>query len=662
MNKPTRDPLTRPRVSVVIPSYNHARFLHETIGSVLGQTLESLELIIVDDGSRDESWSIIEQHAARDPRVIAQRQPNAGAHAAINAGLQRANGEFLAILNSDDRYHPQRLATLCALAEEGGGLNFISTGQRLIDEHGQPFASHPWLQEYERMLASADRHGLLAALLERNFTVSTSNFFMRRSLWQALGPIRPLRYNMDWDYALRAIQLDPQRFAWRHDLPLWDYRLHGRNTILGGLPNSAIEANHLIYRSLQQGFQVPAPAMAGLRRHYRLIRHQQVTAAANSRDQWWEPRLHEAHEGWARTRAESDATHARLGEALTALGETRNEVIALRQELDAVYASRSYRWGRRITAPLRWARRLVGTAPPAHDADAASLATLASDPSPARPQRPARYAKPAYRVLPLRSAGETQPAPQTVAVHLHVHYTDLLPELLDDVAQIPGEFDLFVTTTQPAAAVAAEVQSRFASARVWQTPNQGKDIGPFIDALNRHRLDAYDLVLKLHGKKSRNDEGYLRAIRGLFGADLIDGDDWRRRLIDPIAGSSERIRQIWQCFARDPELKMVGAARFICEAPDADAAAYAQLCERLGVTQGIRFFGGTMFWIRGSTLAAFLQAGVTLDDFSPEKAQNVEGTLEHGCERVFGAVAVSDGGYLGGVEDLAGAPVQSAGN
>src|SRR5690606_31152125 len=118
-----------------------------------------------------------------------------------------------------------------------------------------------------------------------------------------------------------------------------------------------------------------------------------------------------------------------------------------------VYASRSYRWGRRITAPLRWARSLVGTAPPAHDADAASPATPASDPSPARPQRPARYAKPAYRVLPLRSAGETQPAPQTVAVHLHVHYTDLLPELLDDVAQIPGEFDLFVTTTQPAAAV-----------------------------------------------------------------------------------------------------------------------------------------------------------------------------------------------------------------
>src|SRR5690606_37151631 len=126
------------------------------------------------------------------------------------------------------------------------------------------------------MLESAASNGLWATLLERNFTVSTSNFFMRRRLWQALGPIRPLHYNMDWDYALRAIQLDPQRFAWRHDLPLWDYRLHGRNTILGGLPNSAIEANHLIYRSLQQGFQVPAPAMAGLRRHYRLIRHQHV--------------------------------------------------------------------------------------------------------------------------------------------------------------------------------------------------------------------------------------------------------------------------------------------------------------------------------------------------------------------------------------------------
>lgn len=660
-----------PRVSVVIPSYNHERFLCETIASVLNQTLESLELIIVDDGSRDSSWQIIERMAGQDTRIRAYRQQNAGAHAAINAGLAHARGTYLAILNSDDRYHPERLATLCTLAEQGNGLDFICTGQRLIDDTGAPYETHPWLLEYARMVEAVQRHGLRAALLERNFTISTSNFFMRRSLWHALGPIRPLRYNMDWDYALRALQRDPQRFAWRHDLMLWEYRMHGYNTILGGLPESAIEANYLVYRSLSHDYGVPRQAIAGLRRHHRLIRHQQVAETATERDQWWESRLQAAHEGWARTREESDAIHARLGETLTELGETRaalhetrQEAAALRQELAAVYASRSYRWGRRLTAPLRWLRdatqpaRGRHTSVPAPPSDSAAATGGTATPASAHA---ANDARPPYRLLALPAAEPTGSTPR-VAVHIHVHYTELLAELLDAAAHIPERFDLFVTTTQPGDTVAAAVNTRFPNAHVWQTPNQGKDIGPFIDALHRHRLDTYDLVLKLHGKKSRNDSNYLAAVRGLFGNDIADGDDWRRKLIAPIAGNPERIRQIWRAFAEDPALGMVGAAKFICEAPDADPAAYARLCDRLGVTHGIRFIGGTMFWIRGSALAPFLSAGISLDDFDPAYAANVEATLEHGCERVLGALATRSGGYIGGVEDLpaAAAPVQSA--
>lgn len=667
---------TRPIVSVVIPSYNHARFLPETIASVLNQTLGELELIIIDDGSRDNSWDIIQQHAAQDSRIVAHRQANAGAHAAINAGLALARGEFLAILNSDDRYHPERLATLSRLANEGSGLDFLCTGQQLVDDTGAPIDDHPWLQEYARMLNSARCDGLLAALLERNFTVSTSNFFIRRALWQALGPIRPLRYNMDWDYALRALLRDPARFTWRHDLKLWDYRLHGENTILGGLPRSAIEANHLIYRSLKQSGKVPASAIAGLRRHYRLIRRQQVSAIANARDQWWEPRVQEAHAGWQRAREESDATHARLGATLTELGQTREqlwqtqaELSQVRQELAAVYASRSYRWGRCITAPLRWLRARLSPAAAPQGLPATASTPLPPAGRPAAQTEPGSHAPsapilprvPPYRVLDLPAVAEQTPPTPSVAVHLHVHYTELLDELLDAVANIPGDFRLFVTTTQAADPVAATVHARFPQAQVWQTPNQGKDIGPFIDALCRHRLDQYALVLKLHGKKSRNQPGYLQAVRALFGNDIADGDDWRRKLVAPIAGNPQRILQIWQAFENDPELGMVGAARFICQAPDADPDAYRRLCQRLNVTEGLRFFGGTMFWIRGSALRTLLDAGLSMDDFDPARARNVEGTLEHGLERAFGAVAAGATGYLGGVEDLP-SPVQSCGS
>ena len=608
-----------PLVSVVIPSYNHARYLPEAIASVLSQRDVALELIIIDDGSRDESWALIEQAARQDSRIRAHRQENQGAHAAISRGLALGEGRFLTILNSDDRYSPGRLATLAALADAGEGLDFIATGLTLIDEAGARIPDHPWLDEYRRMVAGAHRTGLWPALLERNFTVSTSNFFLRRSLWQALGPLRPLRYNMDWDFALRAWEHDPARFAWRDDLVLWEYRLHGHNTILGGLPTSAIEANHLLYGVMRRHYGVPGTALAGLRRHHRLIRHQQVARIAHARDTEWDARLQaaldqvrEAHAGWARTR---DAHEAALA------------------QLAALQASRSYRLGRALTAPARWLRQR-------RPARAAGIPT----------PPPAAGALPAYREIAL-PAPLQGPVPR-VAVHLHLHYPDLADELMREILHLPQPFDLFVTTTRPAGELRARIQADCPDARVWETPNQGKDIGPFVDALVRYRLDRYDLVLKLHGKKSRNQPGYLQVIRQLFGPDIQDGDDWRRKLIRPLAGSRDRVLRIYRAFAEDPGIGAAGAARFICTAPDADAAAYNALCRRLGIPDGVRFFAGTMFWIRGSALTPMLDAGMTQADFGVAPQGQVEGSLEHACERVFGPLATAGGRYLAGLADL----------
>ncbi len=649
-----------PRVSVVIPSYNHERYLQDTMDSVLSQQGVDLELVIIDDGSRDGSWQLIQEAASRDSRVRAFAQANQGAHAAINAGLQACRGEFLAILNSDDRYQPGRLATLVELAQAGQGLDFIATGLRLINDASQPVLQAPWLDEYQRMRDTAREEGLWAALLERNFTVSTSNFFMRRSLYEALGPIRPLRYNMDWDYALRAYLHGPERFAWRDELVLLDYRLHGSNTILGGLPVSAIEANHLLYRSLKQRYGVPGSAVASLRRHYRLIRLQQVSKVAQERDTRWEAELQRAHAGWAATRDENDQVHARLGDTLTQLGvartawgEARKELDETRHELAQVLASRSYRIGRKVTAPVRWLKARMRK-------DAPAAATFAGTPqSSDLPQaegsdgQSAQHPAPLYRPVVLPTAAEPPvTALPRVAAHLHVHHLDLLDELLDAVGNLPAPFDLFVTTTNSLDTVQPQVLTRFPGAQVWQPANQGKDVGPFIDALNKYRLDQYDLVLKLHGKKSQNHPNYLAAVRGLFGKDIRDGDDWRRKLIAPLAGSPQRVAQVYQAFADDAQLGMAGAARFICRAPDADPAAYAALCERLGVSDQILFFGGTMFWIRGAALAPLLDAGLTLDGFDDRHAASVEGTLEHGCERVFGALAARAGGHLGGLDDL----------
>lgn len=89
-------------VSVVMPVYNAQATMVRSIDSVLAQTHRQLELILVDDGSRDGSAAIMDAYAARDTRVVAVRQPNGGVAAARNRGLQEARGTHVAFLDSDD--------------------------------------------------------------------------------------------------------------------------------------------------------------------------------------------------------------------------------------------------------------------------------------------------------------------------------------------------------------------------------------------------------------------------------------------------------------------------------------------------------------------------------------------------------------------------------
>ena len=101
----------QPKVSVIMPVYNTERYLRQCLDSVLGQTLREIEVICVDDGSRDSSVQILQEYAARDPRVTVLQQANAGAGAARNKGLAAAAGEYLSVLDSDDFSEPDMLET-----------------------------------------------------------------------------------------------------------------------------------------------------------------------------------------------------------------------------------------------------------------------------------------------------------------------------------------------------------------------------------------------------------------------------------------------------------------------------------------------------------------------------------------------------------------------
>ena len=108
--------MSAPLVSVVIPAYNHERYVGAAIESVLEQTYSNFELIVVDDGSTDRTADIIKKYS--DKRISYYYQENQDAYNTINRGISLARGQFIAILNSDDIYHKKRLETLLSACSD----------------------------------------------------------------------------------------------------------------------------------------------------------------------------------------------------------------------------------------------------------------------------------------------------------------------------------------------------------------------------------------------------------------------------------------------------------------------------------------------------------------------------------------------------------------
>jgi glycosyltransferase involved in cell wall biosynthesis len=221
-----------PIVSIVIPSYNHAQYIEAAIRSVLQQTLQDIELIVIDDGSKDDSPTLLA--AINDPRMQVLFQENRGAHATINRGLKIARGKYLAILNSDDEYMPTRLEVAVAELERNPDSGFVSTWIELIDDEGRSLGVKrgwenmlPWpIPQPSGALKALNEFNL--NLLASNFISTTSNIVMRSELFDEVGEFRNLRFVHDWDFCLRAVSTQNAMLIPK---PLMKYRVHGTNTI-----------------------------------------------------------------------------------------------------------------------------------------------------------------------------------------------------------------------------------------------------------------------------------------------------------------------------------------------------------------------------------------------------------------------------------------------
>jgi glycosyltransferase involved in cell wall biosynthesis len=219
------------RISVVIPAYNHERFIGAAVDSVLNQTWENLELIVVDDGSTDETGTIVKAYT--DPRLTYYYQENQDAFNTINRGMGLAKGEYITILNSDDIYAQDRLEKLVA-HQQASNAACLFTDVMPISDAGTVFTDpefgwNSWHRKNRDWYFACE--DLYTAFLKGNFMVTTSNLFMTTEAVQRVGKFCSLRYLHDYDYIFRMMLAFPDQVHYVADEQLLYYRIHDGNTL-----------------------------------------------------------------------------------------------------------------------------------------------------------------------------------------------------------------------------------------------------------------------------------------------------------------------------------------------------------------------------------------------------------------------------------------------
>lgn len=223
----------RPEISCIVPVFNGERYIREALDSILGQTYRPLQVIVADDGSTDGTAAAV---ATYGDRVCYLRQANAGAAAARNLGLGAARGEYVAFLDADDLWHPDKLARQMARFEARPELD-------LCVSHGQNFWA-PELHTHAERLRDHPRAGPLPAYV-------TGALLVRRALFAKVGSFdATLRHADQAEWFRRAAdhgavaELLPDVLLYR--------RIHAANLSHRAAPDSQAEFLRLAKTSLDR--------------------------------------------------------------------------------------------------------------------------------------------------------------------------------------------------------------------------------------------------------------------------------------------------------------------------------------------------------------------------------------------------------------------------
>lgn len=216
------EPLSVVRATIVVPSFNHARWVVETVESALAQTERDVEVVVIDDGSTDDSLARLARIA--DPRLEVVAQVNAGLSNTLNRGLARARGRWVKFLPSDDALEPQCIARQLAAADAEPGARLVFALPTVVDAEGAPYpdpAPQAWFDH-----TPEGREGILCDLVERNFLCAPAVLFDRDLARIVGGFDEALRIAQDYDLWMKMLPWAPATFVRER---LVRVRWHGAN-------------------------------------------------------------------------------------------------------------------------------------------------------------------------------------------------------------------------------------------------------------------------------------------------------------------------------------------------------------------------------------------------------------------------------------------------
>ena len=250
-----------PLVTTIIPVFNRAAMLREAVASVLAQTYRPVEIVIVDDGSTDDTPHVAETLASQHPEVRAIHQANGGVGRSREAGRLVARGGFIQHLDSDDLLLPEKFALQVAALEAGPqcGAAYGWTRLRHPDGRVEP---RPWKRSGERIEA------MFPAMLQSRWWDTPSPLY-RRAVIDAAGAWLPLRIEEDWEYDARIASAGVA-LAFVEEW-VCEVRIHNEGHLAGGgqdqarLRDRAVAHEHILSHALNARIGENAPGDEALR-------------------------------------------------------------------------------------------------------------------------------------------------------------------------------------------------------------------------------------------------------------------------------------------------------------------------------------------------------------------------------------------------------------